>query len=231
MGQINIYNDAGTGKASLTFNGSSNVAINTDNITGLTGNIQEQINTKAASSDVTSALALKANSSNPVFTGNLGTSGNLIYRQLKFEGSGDTTTPAEDAYRYFNGFNFKNIGMYQFRGGSQYLHLRTNLTGENIMFQSFVHGYLYNNGNCWGIHGGYTYQGSIINQFTQTQGNYGFSGSYRGSGGNLCLRFVRGDSGYTEGYVTVYFHSFDTATQNACSVISYAQNNTSGSTF
>lgn len=63
MGQINIYNDAGTGKASLTFNGSSNVAINTDNITGLTGNIQTQINTKAASSDVTSALALKANTS------------------------------------------------------------------------------------------------------------------------------------------------------------------------
>lgn len=162
--------------------------------------------------------------------GDLTVSGNLGYRQLKFNDSSNTPSPAEDAFRYF-GFNFKNLGMYQFRAGSNYLHIKTNLTSDNIMFQSLAHGYLYNNGNCWGIHGGYTYQGGIINQSTQTQGNYGFSGTYRGSGGNLCFRLVRADTGYTEGYITLYFHAFDANIQNAASVVAYAQNTNSGSAF
>ena len=175
-----------------------------------------------------------ANKSGETFTGTLGTSSNLVYRQLKFDNSNNTVGPStasEDAYRHFNGWNFKNLGMFQFRAGSQYLHIRTNLTSDGLMLQALCQGYLYNNGNSFGIMGLYTYQGGIINTHIQNMGNYGFHGCYRGSGGNLCLRLGRGDSGYTEGYVTVYFHSFDAPTQNACEVIAYAQNNTSGGHF
>lgn len=172
-----------------------------------------------------------ANKAGDTFTGDLGTSGNLVYRQKKYDDSSNSPIPSEDSYRQFNGLNFKNLGMFQFRNGADYLHLKTNMTGDNIMFQVYAHGYLYNSGNLLGIHGGYTYQGGIINQFTQTQGNCGFSGSYRGAGGNLCLRLYRGSSGYSEGYVTVYWHAFDATLHNPCSIIAYAQNTNAGSAF
>ena len=59
MSQVNIYN--GANKASLTFTGSSDVAIDSNNLSGLTGNVQTQLGTKANTADVNTALALKAN--------------------------------------------------------------------------------------------------------------------------------------------------------------------------
>jgi hypothetical protein len=159
----------------------------------------------------------------------------IAYKQLKFDGTSGTdvspTGAGEASYRIFNGTNYRNLGMFQFRGGNQYLHLKTNWNGDNLMFQFLAMGYLYNNGNFWSLHGGYTYSGGIINTSTQTPGAWGISGSYRGSGGYLCLRLIRADSGYTEGYITAFVHTFDASSQNSLSITAYSQNNTSGSYY
>ena len=56
MGVFNIWNTSGTNKASLTFTGSSDVTVDSNNLSGLTGNVQTQ-------------LGLKAPLANPSFTG------------------------------------------------------------------------------------------------------------------------------------------------------------------
>ena len=43
MGVFNIWNTSGTNKASLTFTGSSDVTVDSNNLSGLTGNVQTQL--------------------------------------------------------------------------------------------------------------------------------------------------------------------------------------------
>ena len=49
MGTMNIYNTSGGSKASLTFTGSSDVTVDSNNLSGLTGNVQTQLNNKVSS--------------------------------------------------------------------------------------------------------------------------------------------------------------------------------------
>ena len=44
MGIFNIWNTNNTNKASLTFTGSSDVTVDSNNLSGLTGNVQTQLN-------------------------------------------------------------------------------------------------------------------------------------------------------------------------------------------
>jgi len=46
MGKINILNNAGDAKASLEFNGSSDITVNADNLSGITSDVQGQIDSK-----------------------------------------------------------------------------------------------------------------------------------------------------------------------------------------
>lgn len=138
-----------------------------------------------------------------------------------------------NSFAMFTGFNYKHLGQLNFRGGSRYLDVKTNLSGENIMMQFLAHGYLYNHGNIFAIRGGYTYtSNSVINQQNNslTGGNQ-IINLYRDSAGQLCLKLDKQSGDYTEGEVSIYFHAHDKPTQNAALIIAYAQNNSAGSYF
>jgi hypothetical protein len=130
----------------------------------------------------------------------------------------------------FNGFPFKNLGHYTFRDGSRYFDAKLNITGDMQMF--LVIGYLYNSGNIFSLHGSYSYVTSVINKFAINLGNSTISDVYRTSGGSnlLCIKLDRGSSSYSEGRVSIYYHTHD-ATQNSAEIISYAQNNSAGAHF
>ena len=49
MGSLNIWNTSGANKASLTFTGSSDVTVDSNNLSGLAGNVQTQLNNKVSS--------------------------------------------------------------------------------------------------------------------------------------------------------------------------------------
>lgn len=157
--------------------------------------------------------------------------------RISATGQGIQTIPAFGNipdYRTFTGWNYKYLGFFEFRAGSQYLDIRLSTTADNIMYQFHVHGYLYNSGNIVSWHGGYTYNipaNSILNQFTINSGNSSIVNTYRTSSGSLCLKLNRNTNAYSEGYVAVYFHSFDAGTQNAMGVAAFAQNNTAGNFY
>ena len=162
----------------------------------------------------------------------------LRYRQAVYDGAGGSgnQSPVNTNYRTFGGLNYKNLGHFNFRDGSRYLHIKTNVTGNSEMYQFLVHGYLYNNGNIFSIAGGYTFTppSSILNQFIQNLGNQSISAAYRtaapAGGGFLCLRLDRSTSAYTEGFVTVYYHTHSDA-MNSCEVLSFSQNNDAGTFY
>lgn len=64
MGKINILNDAGTAKLSLEFTGTTNKSINTEHLSSITSDVQNQLN-------------LKAPLANPTFSGLLTTTGTV----------------------------------------------------------------------------------------------------------------------------------------------------------
>lgn len=139
--------------------------------------------------------------------------------------------PGSDSDITFTGFDYKLLGCFNFRGGSRYLDIMTNIASDNIMFQFLSHGYLYNHGNMFAIRGGYTYLGGIINHMSNSlTGSNAIINTYR-SGGLLCLKLDKQSSDYTEGEVAVYFHSHNKTVQSACHAIRYAQNNSSGNFF
>ncbi len=127
-------------------------------------------------------------------------------------------------------FNLKHLGFYTLRDGSQYLDVKTNNSPNSLMYMFHVVGYLYNQGEVISYTSGYSYTApnTILNQFTHNLGNQSIT-SYRttspAGGGFLCVRINRGTTGYSEGVLSVYFHSHDTSAQNAIAVTAYAQNN------
>ena len=132
----------------------------------------------------------------------------------------------------FRGFQFKHLGYYQFRADSRYLDIKTNIGGGMQMF--LVMGYLYNSGTIFSIAGSYSYTGNtVITKSTQNLGSgTTISDTYRTASTNLlCLKLDRNNSGYSEGYVQVYYHNHDVGTQNGCEVTAYAQNNTVGAYY
>ena len=144
----------------------------------------------------------------------------------------DTT----DQRARFTGTNMKHLGFFQHRAGSQYLHIKTNINSNSCMFMFHAFGYLYNSGNLVSWAGGYTYTppSSILNQFNINSGNCSVA-TYRTSspagGGFLCLRINRNNSGYSEGQLSVFFHSHSTGIQNSTVVTAWAQNNNGGNFF
>ena len=102
------------------------------------------------------------------------------------------------------------------RGYTNYVHLKTNLTSNNIMFYFRTRGYCYNFGMEEHVFGGYTYLDSIIamEHITVFGGTHTLA-AYRGSSGHLVLRIHVNQTGYTEGKLHVLFGSHsDVITRN-----------------
>jgi hypothetical protein len=137
----------------------------------------------------------------------------------------------------FTGDNMKHLGFFNFRDGSQYLHVKTNISSNSCMFMFHVMGYLYNQGNVISWSGGYTYTppSSILNQYNSNVGSGSTVATYRtagpAGGGFLCLRVNRNTSSYSEGFLSIFFHSHDTPQQNSTAVTAFAQNNDGGNFY
>jgi hypothetical protein len=123
-----------------------------------------------------------------------------------------------------------HIGSFTHRADNQYLDIRTNNNSGSLMFMFHIYGYLYNSANINTWIGGYSYlSNSILNLYVQNLGNCSAT-AYRTSNGFLCLKINRNASGYSEGKLNVFFHSWSQGEMENMAVTSYAQNN-SGSNF
>ena len=102
------------------------------------------------------------------------------------------------------------------RGYTNYVHLKTNLTSNNIMFYFRTRGYCYSLGMEEHVFGGYTYNDTIIamEHITVFGGTHTLA-AYRGSSGHLVLRIHVNATGYNEGKLHVLFGSHsDVITRN-----------------
>ena len=99
------------------------------------------------------------------------------------------------------------LAHFSLRAYSQYLHIRTNLNSNSLMFFFRAVGYLYGQGIINAMRGGYSYtSNSIINQHAcQMSGSRAIDNFYRASNGDLCLRINSGGTGYSEGRVAVFY--------------------------
>ena len=99
------------------------------------------------------------------------------------------------------------------RAYTKYVHMKTNLSSDNIMFFFRIYGYFYNYGVNECVRGGYTYNTTqviaeaVANAYN-TNSNYTIGDFYRSSSGNyLCIRLDVHQTGYTEGEALVFFGS------------------------
>lgn len=60
MGRINIYSTSGSNKASLEYDGASDVTVDTAHLTGTSSNLQTQLNAKASTADVQNVITKSA---------------------------------------------------------------------------------------------------------------------------------------------------------------------------
>jgi hypothetical protein len=124
-----------------------------------------------------------------------------------------------------------HLGEFTLRDGSQYLHVKTDITSDNIMMFFSAWGYLYNSAGLIGWGMGYSYDStSILNTYLYNVGSTSFHGLYRAASPyNVCLRFNRGGTGYTEGKINIFFAAFGLGIRPA--VVAFSQNNTSGNYY
>lgn len=151
--------------------------------------------------------------------GTVGTAG--IAFPTTTDGTLQTTPPT------FMGYNWKFLGAFTLRDGSTYLDIQTNFTGGMVSVKA--EGYLYNQLLCVSYSCGYTYTGNsfLARQDLNLSANTTMS-LYRSTASPyyMGIRFNRGTSGYTEGQINVYINTWGGASQNAISVLQFAQNNT-----
>ena len=120
---------------------------------------------------------------------------------------------------------FKTVGKINTRAYTKYVNIKTNLTGNNIMFLAHFLGYQYGYANKEGLCGGYTYNSSgtltILSKANTSvhTGSGGFTvDSYRASDGALCFNLHINHTGYTEGYSIMRFHSHVDSTTTQCAI-------------
>jgi len=131
------------------------------------------------------------------------------------------------------GVHEKYLGSVQFRAYASYLDFRTNLNSNSYMFYMICTGYLYQDGVFnHAMRGGYMYSNnSVIQQHTSTPGGsdawYNF---YRDSSGRLCGKLNKGQNGYTEGHVHLYFGTHGT-NDTGVYITDTCMNNTTSNIF
>ena len=133
--------------------------------------------------------------------------------------------------QYFAGTESTFLGWFTTRAYNRYLDFELNLSGSYMWFAQ-AYGYLYSRGQVAGsMISGYTYTGNtILNKYSHTFGNRGWYGSYRTSGGNLCLKFDSGGNGYSEGRIALFLGTHG-PTNPDWRVLQYRQNDTTNNIF
>ena len=103
----------------------------------------------------------------------------------------------------------KLVAQARVRAYTNYVHFKTNLTANNIMFYFRTRGYQYGSGMEEHVYGGYTYNNnSVISvEHLSVYGGTHALASYRDSSGYLVLRMHANQTGYTEGRQYIFFSS------------------------
>ena len=136
-----------------------------------------------------------------------------------------------NSIQHFAGTESTFLGWFTSRAYNRYLDFELNLSGSYMWFAQ-AYGYLYSRGQVAGsMISGYTYTGNtILNKYSHTFGNRGWYGSYRTSGGNLCLKFDSGGNGYSEGRIALFLGTHG-PTNPDWRVLQYRQNDTTNNIF
>jgi hypothetical protein len=138
-----------------------------------------------------------------------------------------------------NGFSssttpmMQHIGEFTLRAGNRYLDIKTNLETQSAMLFFYFWGYLYNAQNCFGYAGCYPYNGtSILNKYIYNSASTQLLNIYKTDAPyNVCLKFDRQDSGYTEGKINVFIINHGLNMGYRVGVTSFAENNTASSYY
>ena len=103
----------------------------------------------------------------------------------------------------------KLVAQARVRAYTNYVHFKTNLSADNIMFYFRTRGYQYGSGMEEHVYGGYTYNSnSVISvEHLSVYGGTHTLASYRDSSGYLVLRMHANQTGYTEGRQYIFFSS------------------------
>ena len=112
------------------------------------------------------------------------------------------------------------------RAYTKYIHVKTNLLSDNIMFHFRVEGYQYNYGVNKAVRGGYTYSNTVIAEAVEVAYNSNASFTigdfYRsttgGTTGFLCMRIDVHQTGYTEGELGIFFGSHSSTVQDSLQI-------------
>ena len=133
--------------------------------------------------------------------------------------------------QYFSGTESTFLGWFTTRAYNRYIDFELNMSGSYMWFAQ-AYGYLYSRGQVAGsMISGYTYTNNqILNKYSVTLGNRGWYGSYRTSGGNLCLKFDSGGNGYSEGRIALFLGTHG-PTNPEWRVLQYRQNDTTNNIF
>ena len=121
----------------------------------------------------------------------------------------------------------KMICVINARAFTKYIHIKTNLTANNIMFYFRTKGYFYGTGMEEQLVGGYTYYSGgnmILSKDNKTVAGDTHSGdTYRATDGSLVLKMDVNQTGYTEGRMLVFFHAHAPSTTSAITVTAVTQ--------
>jgi hypothetical protein len=147
---------------------------------------------------------------------------NMLYLPFTYNDSGE--------YAPQRASGMLHIGSFTHRAGNRYLDIRLNQGASMFMFH--IYGYLYNSANINTWIGGYSYTGnSILNLYTQNLGNCSAT-VYRTTTNNiLCVKIDRGNNGYSEGKVNVFYHAWSQGEMEGMAVTSYAQNDSASNYY
>ena len=138
-----------------------------------------------------------------------------------------TNTAYTSSTQYWPDQGEKQICVINARAFTKYIHIKTNLTANNIMFYFRTKGYFYSYGMEEQLIGGYTYYSGgnvIISKSNETvAGNTHTGDTYRASDGSLVLKMHVNQTGYTEGKMLVFFHAHAPSTTSAITVTAVTQ--------
>ena len=138
-----------------------------------------------------------------------------------------TNTAYTSSTQYWPDQGEKQICVINARAFTKYIHIKTNLTANNIMFYFRTKGYFYSYGMEEQLVGGYTYYSGgnmILSKSNETvAGNTHTGDTYRASDGSLVLKMHVNHTGYTEGKMLVFFHAHAPSTTSAITVTAVTQ--------
>jgi hypothetical protein len=151
------------------------------------------------------------------------------YTHPNSPGSFSTATNAAytSSTQYWPDQGEKMICVINARAYTRYLHIKTNLTANNVMFYFRTKGYFYGTGMEEQLVGGYTYYdaGNLIlsKDNKRVAGDTHSGDTYRATDGSLVLKVDVNQTGYTEGKMLVFFGSHAPSTVSGITVTAVTQ--------